>query len=421
MNRKQSTLQEVDSGRSEPSGGILKNPLPFARPDIGPEEIEAVTRILESGWLTSGPETELFEEEFARAVDARHTLAVNSATAALHLSLVACDIGPRDAVVVPAITFTATAEIIGYCGALPLILDVNRESYLLDPDDVRDYFERTCIHRQGALLHRPSGRRVRAIIPVHIGGRPCELKEFQKIGQDFGVHIIEDAAHAFPALYNDRPIGSISEFTAFSFYATKNLTTGEGGMLTLSNKKTAERLRRIRLHGIRGQTYGRSRWHYDVVDQGYKYNMTDICAAMGRVQLRRSQAMLEKRRALENFYRRRLSDLKGIRLTPRSVHQDSCHLFTLEIEPEAGISRDRFVEEMYARGIAVSLHFIPLYRHTYYKKKFGLRIQDYGRAEEIYRRLVSLPIYSAMDETDAADVVRTIHDIISDPTHPSGR
>ncbi len=384
--------------------------LPFARPDISHEEIDAVMQVMKSGWLTSGPQVQLFEEEFAKRVGAPHAIALNSATAALHLGMIAWNLTDQDAVIVPSITFTATAEVITYSGALPIILDVDRENYLLSPAILLDFLENKCVRKGSHVIHKESKRIVRGMIPVHLAGRPCEMDELQAIADSYGLRIIEDAAHAFPCSYKSKMVGSLSELTAFSFYATKNITTGEGGMLTTSNDALARRLRRVRLHGIKGQTYGRKRWHYDVVDMGCKYNMMDICAAMGRVQLKRSDVFHNKRKNIVNRYRESLGSIPGLRLPYPGVHEEALHLFTVELTGR-DMTRDQFVEEMYERGIGTSLHFIPLYRHTYYRKKYKLKPSDYPNSEEIYRNIVSLPLYSAMKDQDVSDVIHAVREI----------
>ncbi|MBX7058830.1 MAG: DegT/DnrJ/EryC1/StrS aminotransferase family protein [Leptospirales bacterium] len=394
-----------------PLGRLRRRKLHFARPDIGREEIQAVTRVLRSGWLTSGPESIAFEEEFAQAVGAAQAIAVNSCTAALHLAAAAWEIGSQDAVIVPALTFTATAEVFEYSGALPLIVDVDRDSYLLEPEALRRYLQNSCEQVGELLLHRASGRRIRAVATVHFGGRVCDMQGLRRLCHQFNIKLIDDAAHAFPARSPEGMVGTLADATAFSFYATKNLTTGEGGMLTLRDPELAERIRRMRLHGIQGQTYGRKRWQYDVTEPGYKYNMNDIAAALGRVQLQRSEEMLQRRRAIADIYDRELRGLRGLGLMPRNPGSAE-HLYTIEIGPEAPIARDRFVEEMYARNIAVSLHFIPLYRLSRYRENYGLHAEDFPNSESIYARIVSLPLYSAMSASDAGDVVFSIRQIL---------
>ena len=390
-----------------------KNPLPFARPDITEEEIQAVERVLRSGWLTSGPEVEKFEKEFAKAVSSRHAVAVNSATAALHLGLETYGIGPEDAVIVPAITFTATAEVAEYNNTLPIILDVSSEDYLLDPEIINRFIQNECKYTNRGLLHNRTGRIIRAMLPVHLGGKPCNMDSLKQIAGENNLRIIEDAAHAFPSSYKNKKIGSIGDITAFSFYATKNLTTGEGGMLTTNNGKIAEHLRRIRLHGIKGQTYGRKRWKYDVVERGYKYNMTDMAAAMGRVQLKRSEEMLLRRKEITNRYYDALSQISGIALPPPSPHAESYHLFMIEIKKTARYDRNKFVEAMFREGIQTSLHFIPLYRHTYYKKKYSLTNRDYPNSEEFFSKIVSLPLCSAMSEENVEAVIFAVKKVMT--------
>ncbi len=391
---------------------VRSTPLPYNRPDLGDAEVEAAARVLRSGWLTSGPEVRDFETEFAELVGAPHVLALNSATAALHLAMVACNIGPEDAVLVPAMTFTASAEIIAYSGALPLVLDVDRESFLLSPDIVRAFIAKNCQARKGVLFHRPSGRIVRAMVPVHLGGRPCDLAELQNIANEFGLRLIEDAAHALPTRFQGRMIGSISEFTAFSFYATKNVTTaGEGGMLATTNADAAERLRRVRLHGIQGQTFGRARWSYDVVDVGYKYNLTDLAAAVGRVQLRRLPEFQARRMAIAAAYERACADLP-LRLVDRPDPDTSVHLATVELRADAPLSRDALVDALYARNIATSLHFIPLYRFSFYAKNYELDPADFPNSEAIFQSILSLPLFTSMTDEDVADVTGALRDLL---------
>ncbi len=399
------------------AAGLRKRSLPFAKPDLTQEESDAVLRVLSSGWLTSGPEVQAFESEFAREVGAAHAVAVNSATAGLHLGLELAEPGPGQGFLVPAITFTATAEVVGYSGATPLLLDVDRESYLMTPEIVRTFLRTECTRDGGRYLHRRSGVEIRGLLPVHFGGRPCDMAGLLEIAHENDLHLVEDAAHAFPTKYRGAPIGSAGPLAVFSFYATKNLTTGEGGMITTEDAEVAERLRRMRLHGIRGQTYGRKRWHYDVVEQGYKYNMMDLCAAIGRVQLRRSDSMLAARRVVDEIYRRELAGLPGLRLSPAADPRDasSYHLFTIEIGPEAPFTRDRFVDEMLARGIGTSLHFIPLYRHSYYRDRHGLSTESFPASEEIFSRTVSLPIYSLMSAEDALDVCAAVRSLYQLP------
>ena len=395
-----------------PAESIAEKLLPFALPDVGSAEARAMTRSLRSGWLTSGPEVKAFESEFATLTGAREAIAVNSCTAALHLALAAWDIGADDAVLVPDLTFVASAEVITYSGALPIVLDVNRADYLLDGETVERFLKEQCDTSGAHPVHRASKKTVRAIIPVHYGGRPCDLDQLSEIAKRHKLKLLEDAAHAFPTYYAGRILGTHSDATAFSFYATKNLTTGEGGMLTTDDSEFADRVRRMRLHGIRGQTYGRQRWQYDVVDQGFKYNMMDPCAAIGRVQLKRTAETLEKRKLIHAAYDRAFARLQGVRLTPRTPHESAFHLYTIELGPGARLSRDEFVDEMYRRGIAVSLHFIPIHRLTYYRDAYGLSAQQFPNAEEIFQRICSLPIYSALKMRNVRHVIEAVRELL---------
>ncbi len=386
--------------------------LPFARPDIGPEEKDAVLRVLDSGWLSSGPEVAKLEQEFAKALGAREAVALHSCTAALHLAAAAWNLGPKDAVIVPAITFTASAEIFSYMGTLPLVLDVDRDSYLLCPQIICDFIAKECSwdSQKEVLLHIPSQRRIRALVPVHLGGRPCEMDGLLALAKEYKLKVLEDAAHAFPSTYKGRSIGSIGDATAFSFYATKNLTTGEGGMLTTNHRVLADQIRKMRLHGIEGQSYERKGWSYDVVCEGYKYNMTDICAAIGRVQLKRTEEMYKKRLAIHKVYEDAFQKLKGIRSSPATPHGSSYHLYTIEILPDLAFGREEFAQRLSSKGIGLSLHFIPLYRFSFYQKKYGLSRQSYPNSESIYKGILSLPIYSAMNIKDAKRVVDAVYE-----------
>ncbi|MBE7438654.1 MAG: DegT/DnrJ/EryC1/StrS aminotransferase family protein [Spirochaetales bacterium] len=393
-----------------------KERLPYALPDLGDEEIKAASRVIRSGWLTSGPETSAFEEEFKHFTGAPQALAVNSCTSALHLISRALMLGPRDAVIVPAITFIATAEAFTYEGALPLLVDVHRQTMLLDPSLTEGFIENTCKkNKNGEWIHRASGRRLRALVAVHLGGRACDLDGLRDLCREYRLKLIEDAAHALPAHYTGRHgqemIGSKSEFAAFSFYATKNLATGEGGMLTLRDAGAADRLRRLRLHGILGQTYGRARWRYDVLEFGYKYNMCDILAAIGRVQLRRLPAMQKKRHRLAGEYVRMLQGLP-LRIIDEPTPEGAQHLFTVELLDSAKLHRDELVEALYTRGIATSLHFIPLYRFTHFRKTYKYRMADFPHAEALFKRILSLPLYPTLPPATVKKICGVLGDLL---------
>lgn len=383
-----------------------RSPLPFARPDITNEEIEAVTRVLESGWLTAGPESDRFEAEFAERVGSPHAIAVNSATAALHLGLLGMGVTAGDGVIVPAWTFTASAEVVFRCGGTPLLTDVDRDTYLLTPTIVEEFILTQCRREERGLVHIKTGVRLRGIICVHYAGRVCDLDGLREICDREGWFLGEDAAHAAGSSYHGRPIGQGGDFCAFSFYATKNMTTGEGGMLTTPHDTVAHRLRRLRIHGIETPAHRRKNYYYDVVDDGYKYNMSDMAAALGRVQLRRSEGMMRARRAIHHAYQAGLSDLQGLRLCP-DQEGSSYHLYTIEVDPMLG-GRDEFAAAIEENGIRVGLHFIPLYRMTHYRRRLNLSETDFPSCEAIFTRLLSLPIYSSMTRLDIEDVISAV-------------
>jgi len=393
-----------------------KDRLPYALPDLGKQEIKAASRVIRSGWLTSGPQTSAFEEEFKSFVGAQHALAVNSCTSALHLISRALMLGPGDAIILPTTTFIASAEALCYEGALPLLVDVHRQSMLLDPALTGSYIEEKCRRsRQGEWIHKESGRRLRALVAVHLGGRACDLDGLRALCREYRLKLIEDAAHSLPSFYHGQSgremIGAQSEFAAFSFYATKNLATGEGGMLTLRDARLADRLRRLRLHGILGQTWGRARWRYDVLEFGYKYNLCDILAAIGRIQLKRLPEMQSRRHRLAREYQRQLAGLP-LRLIDAPSPGTAQHLFTVELLDEGRISRDDLVEGLYARGIATSLHFIPLHRFTHFKKMYKTRSRDFPNAEALFKRVLSLPLYPSLPLATVKRVCRAIADLI---------
>ncbi len=395
--------------------------LPFAKPDFTHAENEALLKVMQSGWLTSGPEVRAFEEEFAHSIDNKYAIALNSCTAALHLIAAYFQWGEGEAVLVPSITFTATAEVFGYFSCLPIILDVDRDTYLLTPKIVESFIKNKCVFQEGSLIHLASGCKLRAIVPVHLGGRPCDMLGFRTLCDIYNLKLIDDAAHAFPSAIRDKKIGTLglADATAFSFYATKNLSTGEGGMITTDNNEMAEKIKMMRLHGIKGQTWGRKRWHYDVVCEGYKYNMMDLCASIGRVQLKRSHDTWMKRRVINEIYEKELIELvekKYIKLNPKTPFQSSYHLFVIEVLPDNDkkLTRDEVVEKFYERNIAVSLHFIPLYRLSFYRDKYSLKEKDYLNSEAIYKNMLSLPIYSSMTQEDVSDVINSLKDIFGE-------
>jgi dTDP-4-amino-4,6-dideoxygalactose transaminase len=375
--------------------------VPFHRAAVGEEEIAAISEVIRSGWLTMGPKTLEFEERFASYVGARHAIAVSSGTAALHLALEAAGISAGDEVLIPATTFTATGEVVKYLGGRPVLVDIDPYTMNLDVLDA-------------ACKVTP---RTRAIIPVHLGGLPCEMDGIHALARTHGLHVLEDAAHALPSEYHGARIGSLSELTAFSFYATKTLTTGEGGMITTADDAFAKRVRLMRLHGIAGDAWKRyahnGSWYYEVVEAGYKYNLTDLQAALGLVQLSKSDAMRESRESVAQRYNAAFDALPALQ-APRipSDRASSWHLYVLRLNLERlKIDRNSFVNELRSRGIGTSVHFIPLNLHPFYQETYGYRPGDCPVAEAEFERCISLPIYPGMDDSAVDQVVDAVTEI----------
>jgi dTDP-4-amino-4,6-dideoxygalactose transaminase len=377
-------------------------PLPYNRPDITEEEVAAVVETLRSGWLTTGPRVARFEEEFAAYVGARHAVAVNSATAALHLALDAAGIGPGDEVITTPLTFAACANVIVQQGARPVLADVSPDDLNLDPEQVE----------------RRITPRTRALMAVHYAGQPCRMDALLDIAHRHRLFLIEDAAHAVGAAYRGRMIGSLGDATAFSFYATKNLTTGEGGMLTTNRPEVAERARLMTMHGMSRDAWKRyahgGSWYYEVVAPGYKYNMSDLQAALGLVQLRRLATMNARRAALAARLTAHLGDCEAVQPpAARPEVRHVWHLYVIRLRLEMlRIDRAAFIEELARRGIGSSVHFIPIHYHPYYREGFGFRHGDFPVAEDAYARIVSLPLYPAMSEADVDRVAEAVRDVV---------
>jgi perosamine synthetase len=391
--------------------------LPFALPDLTEEEITAVVRVLRSGWITTGPEVQAFEREFAESIGVAHAVAVNSCTAALHLALEAAGIGPGDEVVTSTITFTATGEVVEYLGARTRFADIDPDTFNLDPVAVRALIEREYQRRDGRWLHRETGGRLRALVPVHYGGQACDMPALQAIADEYGLVMVDDAAHALPATLDGRKVGAMGCPTAFSFYATKTLTTGEGGMLTTDDDAIAARARMMALHGITRDAWKRytasGSWFYEVADAGFKYNLTDIAAALGRVQLRRLHEMGEGRARVAARYQAAFAQLDAVEppvTRPGIGH--AWHLYALRLRLERlSIDRARFIQELKERQIGTSVHFIPLHRQPFYAGKYGYTAAQFPVAEAVYPRLVSLPIYSRMSDGDVDSVIAAVADV----------
>ena len=392
--------------------------LPFALPDITDEEIQAVTAVLRSGWITTGPETKAFEQEFARYIGVGHAVALNSCTAALHLALEALGVTESDEVLTSTITFTATAEVVEYLGGRSRFIDVERDTLNLSPDRVRETIERQYDWRDGFWRHRETGGRLRAIVPVHYGGHPCDMEALLAIAAEYELKVVDDAAHSLPASIGGRRIGAMGCPTAFSFYATKTLTTAEGGMFCTDDDSLADRVRLMSLHGISRDAWKRyaadGSWFYEVVEAGYKYNLTDIAAALGRVQLRRVEAMRDRRQAIAAYYSTELASVPEIEVPLiRAGVEHAWHLYPVRLNLDRlSIDRGRFMEELRRQQIGASVHFIPLHTQPFYRHRYGYRTGDFPVAQAEYPRLVSLPIYSRMSDEDVETVVTAMRDVV---------
>lgn len=401
--------------------------LPFALPDIDETEINEIAKAIHSGWVTTGPKTHQFETEFAASVGAKYAVAVNSCTAAMHLALEAIGLQEGDEVITTPYTFAATAEVVRYFGAKPVFVDICSDDLNINPN----------------LIEAAITEHTKAIIPVHIAGLPADLDTIYTVAAKYGLAVVEDAAHAFPAIYKGRSIGTTPTFfqnsptpdngagpgeslssterpssaICFSFYATKTITTGEGGMICTNDESLAERCRIMALHGISKDAWKRytaeGSWYYEIIAPGYKYNMTDIAAAMGLAQLRKAHDMWQRRREIAIRYNNAFRDLPQLQIPVGNANsQHAWHLYILRLNSEwLDISRSQFIEELKTRNIGTSVHFIPLHLHPYYQETYGYNPTDFPIALKEYQRVISLPIYSKMDDDDVIDVVQAVLDV----------
>jgi len=374
--------------------------LPFAPPLVGEEEINEVIDTLRSGWLTTGPKTRKFAEDFAEYTRAPGALTVSSCTAALHLALMALDVGPGDEVITTPLTFAASVNVIEHVGAKPVLADVEPDTLNIDPTKIEQSIT-------------PA---TKAIIAVHYAGHPVELDAIRDIAEKHGIHLIEDAAHAIGASWKGQPIGSGSNPACFSFYATKNLTTGEGGMLT-GGSEIVDRAKTLSLHGMSREAWSRyaagGKWAYDIVAPGYKYNMTDIQAALGIQQLRRFESMQQRRRDIVAQYQEAFAHDPAFQ-TPvcRDHVTHAWHLYVLRVnESELTINRNKLIEEINARNIGTSVHFIPIHIHSYYANKYDWKPENFPVAFNNFNRMLSLPLSAKMTDQDVADVIDAVTDI----------
>ena len=379
--------------------------LPFALPDIGEEEIAEVVDTLRSGWVTTGPKARRFEEDFSAYLGSPglHSLAVNSATAGLHLALEALGIGPGDQVITTTHTFTATAEVVRYLGADVVLVDIDPATLCIDP----------------VLVEAAVTKRTKAILPVHYGGLAADMQSLLDIARRRGLKVVEDAAHALPATCGGALIGTLeSDATVFSFYANKNITTGEGGMVVTRDAALAARIKVMRLHGISRDAFDRftakvPSWYYEIVAPGFKYNLTDIAAALGLQQLKRADAFQRRRAQIAALYDAGLKHLPVI-LPPKALAGDthSWHLYALRLAPGGPLARDALIEKLFAERIGCSVHYIPLHLQPYWRDRYGLSAQQFPQSQRAYEGLVSLPIYPRMSDADVQRVCQALGDAL---------
>jgi dTDP-4-amino-4,6-dideoxygalactose transaminase len=375
------------------------NFLPFSPPCLDEDEVAEVTEALRSGWITTGPKCREFEEAFRGRLASPAALAVNSCTAALHTALAVLGIGPGDEVITSTLTFCSTVSVIEHVGATPVLVDVQPDTLNMDPEAVA-----------AAVTER-----TRVILPVHYAGHPCDMDAIWAIAKKHGLEVLEDAAHALPARYRGRWIGSGENPVAFSFYATKNLTTGEGGMLT-GSETFIEKARVASLHGMNKDAWKRydkgGSWYYEVVMPGFKYNLPDVLAAIGLAQLRKLERMQARRREVVAAYREAFADLPVELPVERDEVESAWHLFPVRLTEEAPVERNAFIERMQAANIGTSVHFIPIHLHPYYREKYGWREGEFPVAEGVFRRVVSLPLHGGLVPTDLKRTWAAVREVL---------
>jgi len=376
--------------------------LPPFKHSIGKDEIKEVVDTLNSDWITTGPKTFHFEAIFSEKVNSKYSIAVNSCTAALHLAIVALGIGNGDEVITTPYTFAATAEVIINVNAKPVFIDVEKDTYNIDPTKIEEKIT----------------DKTKAIIVVHYAGHACEMDKIMDIAEKYDLYVIEDAAHAIGSKYKNKIIGSIADVTCFSFYATKNITTAEGGMITTNNGDLADKMRILSLHGISKDAWKRysseGSWYYEILYSGYKYNMNDLQASIGIHQLKKLDQMQKRREEIVAKYNKSFNGISQITTpTAKSYTTHAWHLYPIQINEDLlSIGRNEFIESLKAENIGTSVHFIPLHIHPYYKEKYDFKSSDFPNAFSLYKNEISLPIYPKMEDKDVEDVIFAVKKII---------
>ena len=380
--------------------------LPFALPDIGEEEIAEVVDALRSGWVTTGPKTKRFEEDFAAFLGepGLFCMAVNSATAGLHLALEALGIGPGDEVITTTHTFTATAEVVRYLGADVVLVDIDPKTLCIDP----------------AAVEAAITPRTKAIIPVHYAGLAADMPALIALADEYGLKIVEDAAHALPTTCEGKLVGTLqTDATVFSFYANKTITTGEGGMVVTRDPALAQRIKVMRLHGMSRDAFDRftakvPSWYYEIVAPGFKYNLTDIASALGIHQLRRLCAFQAQREQLAKAFDEGLSDLPIITPPKAPIGQTHAwHLYVVQLSDATAVTRDAFIERLFAAGIGCSVHYIPLHLQPYWRDRYALTPEQFPQSQRVYERMVSLPLYTRMGVAEVDRVVAAVRQALT--------
>ncbi|RJE47614.1 UDP-4-amino-4,6-dideoxy-N-acetyl-beta-L-altrosamine transaminase [Dehalobacter sp. MCB1] len=376
--------------------------LPYALPLIEDDDIEAVVDSLKSNWISKGPKTGEFEKRFAEYIGVKHAIALNSCTAGLHIALLAAGVGAGDEVITTAMTFAASANVIIHCGATPVLVDIDPRTMNIDP----------------AKIEEKITAKTKAIIPVHLTGLPCEMDQIMVIAKKYNLFVLEDAAHGTYTKYKDRMVGTIGDAAAFSFYATKNLATGEGGMVTTNDDALANKMRVLSLHGMSRNAWNRfsekGSWYYEIEYPGYKYNMTDIQAAMGMTQLAKLESMQARREVIWQRYNAAFSKLPEIEVpTDFTYARHARHLYMIRLNlDKLTVDRAAFIELLKEENIGTSVHYIPLPYHPYYRDTFGYKPGDFPKTEALYERIISLPLYPRMSDTDVQDVIEAVQRVI---------